>query len=211
MMTINRAMALATILAIVPLTGAVLALDDAKQAGIDGDGYLSSWLVLAPIPMEEGQGGSDGLGKEQVKDEASLNPKAGDKTKAGEKELTWKEAEAKEGVVDFNAYLGEKTEHSVAYAVSVIVADEEKADVTIKVGSDDQVRVYLNGKKIHSNDEARPLEKDQDSIGGITLKKGRNVLVLKVVNEGDDWSGSARILDKDGAPIKGLKATTKPE
>jgi hypothetical protein len=210
MMTINRAMALATILAILPLTRPAAALDDEK-AGIDGDGYISTWLVLAPIPLEKDQAGADGLAKAQVKDEASLKPKAGDKIEVDGKELTWKEAGTKEGVLNFNELLGSVTAESVAYAVSTIVAEEEKSDVTLKVGSDDQVRIFLNGKQIHSNDEARPLEKDQDSIGGITLKKGRNVLVVKVVNGADDWQSSVRFLDKDGAPIKGITATTKPE
>ena len=68
------------------------------------------------------------------------------------------------------------------------------------------------GKAIHANDEARPLDKDDaDTIEGVTLKKGRNVLVLKVVNEGGDWQGSIRIVDKDGNPIKGLIATIEPE
>jgi hypothetical protein len=91
------------------------------------------------------------------------------------------------------------------------LAEDDVADVTFKVGSDDQVRIYLNGKRIHSVDEARPFEKDEDTVGGLSLKKGRNVLVMKVVNEGEDWEGSLRVLGKDGAPIKGLKATTKAE
>ena len=34
---------------------------------------------------------------------------------------------------------------------------------------------------------------------------------MKVVNEGSDWGASARFVDKDGAPIKGIKATIEPE
>ena len=33
----------------------------------------------------------------------------------------------------------------------------------------------------------------------------------KVVNEKIDWSGCARFTDKDGNPLKGLKAGTKPK
>jgi hypothetical protein len=212
MMMIHRAAVLATILAILPAGRAVVALeDDDAKGGIDAEGYIGSWLVLSPIKLDEGQGGAEGLAKEQVKDEADLKPKAGDKVEVAGKELAWKAAEAEDGVVDFNKIIGEVTEQSVAYAVSYLESDEDQADVTFKVGSDDQVRVYLNGKRVHSNDEARPFEKDEDTIAGLSLKKGRNVLVLKVVNEGEDWSGSVRVLDKDGAPIKGLKATTKAE
>jgi len=57
----------------------------------------------------------------------------------------------------------------------------------------------------------RPLEKDEDSVPGLALKKGLNVLVVKVVNEEEDWAVSARFVDKDGKPVAGLKATTKRE
>jgi hypothetical protein len=210
-MTIHRAVALATLLAILPAGRAVVALDDDAKAGIDGEGYVGSWLVLAPIKLDEGQDGAEGLGKEQVKDEAALKPKAGDKVDVAGKELAWKAAEAEDGILDFNKLLGDTTEQSVGYAVTYLMAEDDVADVTFKVGSDDQVCLYLNGKRIHSVAEARPFEKDEDTVAGLSLKKGRNVLVMKVVNEGEDWEGSVRVLGKDGALIKGLKATTKAE
>jgi len=211
-MTTFRAMALATILAFLPLNRGLVAFDDDDvKNGIDGEGYISSWLVLAPIPLEEGVEGASAIAKEQIKDEASLKPKAGEKVELGGKEYAWKAAKADDGELDFNEFLGQETENSVAYAVTTLVLGEEKTDVTLKLGSDDQVRVYLNGKQIHSNDEARPLEKDEDSVEGLTLKKGRNVLVVKVVNEGSDWATSVRFVDKDGAPIKGISATIEPE
>jgi hypothetical protein len=43
----------------------------------------------------------------------------------------------------------------------------------------------------------------------LTLKKGSNTIVFKVINEGGDWSGCARFTDKDGKPIKGLKVEFK--
>lgn len=211
-MTIHRAALLAALLAIVPATPAVLATDDDdKKAGIDAEGYVSSWLVLAPIKLEESQEGPEALAKEQVKDEAKLQPKAGEKIEAGGKQMAWKVATAEEGLVDFNKFLGEETEHSVAYAATYLIVEDDTEGVTLKVGSDDQVRIFLNGKLVHSNDDDRPFEKDDDSIDGLTLKKGRNVLVMKVVNGEADWIGSVRLLNKDGAPIKGLKATTESE
>jgi hypothetical protein len=99
----------------------------------------------------------------------------------------------------------------VGYAVAYIIADADLGALTLTLGSDDQVKVYLNGKEIHSNDEGRALEKDEDSVPGLSMKKGLNVLVVKVVNEEEDWAVSARFIDKDGKPVTGLKATTKPE
>ena len=203
----HRATPLVVVMAAV-LSGTTAVGDDAKE-GFDAEGYVCTWLVLAPIPLNEGQNGADALEKDGVAGEANLKPEAGDKVDVGGKNLTWKECHAKEQILDFNELLGKKTENSVGYAVAYIVADADVDDVTLKVGSDDQIKVYLNGKAIHSHDEGRPLEKDEDNIAGLSLRKGRNVLVVKVVNEEDDWAMSARFVDKDGKPVTGLKATTK--
>lgn len=188
------------------LSAAVIAAADEKS-GVDEDGYIQKWLVLAPIPLEENQSGADGLDKEQLKDEAKLKPKAKDKAKAGGKDLVWKEHTSKDHLLDFNGLLGGQTEDSVAYAVSYVTAAEELKGVKMKVGSDDQVKVWLNGKEVHKNTNARPLEKDEDSAE-VTLKKGVNVLVVKVVNEKVDWGLCVRFMDKDDKPLTKLKAKT---
>jgi len=205
----NRAIPLMVVLAAV-LPSARAVEDRTKDDGIDSGGYVSTWLVLCPIPLKGGQGGADALAQEHVKGEGKLKPKAGDKIEAGGTSLVWKECHAKDQVLNFNDVLGQQTENSVGYAVAYIVVGADCDDVTLKLGSDDQVKVYLNGKLIHSNDEARPFELDEDSVPGLALKKGLNSLVVKVVNEEEDWELSARFIDKDGKPVPGLTATTKP-
>jgi len=180
--------------------------DDAS--GLDDEGFVQRWLVLAPIPLAENQSGAEGLDKEQIKDEAKIKAKAGDKVKVGDKDLVWKEHVAKEFLLDFNGILGAQTEDSVAYAVTYIVAPEELKGLKMKTGSDDQVKVFLNGKEVFKHAEPRPLEKDEDTTE-VTLQKGVNVLVVKVVNEKVDWSFCVRFLDKDDKVLKNLKAQTK--
>jgi hypothetical protein len=190
--------------ALSPLTLA-MAADD--KSGLDGEGFIQRWLVLAPIPLAENESGSDAVDKQQVKDEAKLKPKAGDKTAAGGKELAWKEHTASDHLLDFNGLLGAQTEDSVAYAVTYIVAPEEMKGVKMKTGSDDQLKVWLNGKEVFKFAEPRAADKDQDS-NDVTLQKGVNVLVAKVVNEKVDWSLCVRFTDKDDKPITTLKAKT---
>ena len=202
----NRAIPLMAILAaVLPAT----VVGDQVKDGIDAEGYICTWLVLAPIPLKQGQEGAGALDEEPVKGEANLKPEAGDKLDVDGKDLTWKECPAKDQILDFNGLLGKRTENSVGYAVAYITADADVADLTLKLGSDDQVKVYLNGKPIHSNDEGRPFEKDEDSVLGLSLRRGLNVLVVKLINEEEDWAVSARFVDKDGKPVAGLKATTK--
>lgn len=179
------------------------ALPDEEQSGQNDEGFITTWLLLAPIPLENGQSGADALNKEQLTEEAKLQPKAGDKVKVGGEELVWKKYRAKDFFFDFNAFLGKPTEDSIGYAVCYIYADAEMKDITLKTGSDDQAKVYLNGKEVLKQEEDRPLERDENS-SEVTLHKGVNVLVFKVINEKEDWSGCARFLDKDGKVVKGL-------
>ena len=179
------------------------AADDQKK-GAD-EGFVRKWLVLAPIALGATESAPDALDKQQIKDEAKLNPKAGDKVKVGDKELVWKALTSKEDMLDFNAFLGAETDDSVGYAVTIIVAPEEMKGVKMKTGSDDQMKVYLNGKEVIKVTDARPADTDQDTTE-VTLQKGENVLVAKVINEKVEWKFCVRFCDKADKPIKSLKA-----
>jgi hypothetical protein len=178
-----------------------------EKSGLDGEGFVQKWLILLPIPLPDGESGADAIDKEQVKGEAMLKPKVGDKVKAGGKDLAWKEHTSKDHLLDFNAILGSVTEDSVAYAVTYIVAPEELKGVKMKTGSDDQAKVYLNGREVFKMPDARATEKDQDTTE-VTLRKGVNVLVVKVVNEKIDWSFCVRFTDKNDQPLIKLTAKT---
>ena len=177
----------------------------------DDEGFLRQWLVLAPIPLADGQSGADAVGLEQVPDEAKLHPKENDKVTVGEKELVWTKRESDDALVDFNKIIGQTTENSVAYAVVYVTAEDEMPGLKLKIGSDDEARVYLNGKELLKHTEARAAEKDQDTVEDVTLKKGINTLILKVVNESEEWSACARFTDKDDKPVTGIELGLKPE
>jgi hypothetical protein len=176
-----------------------------EKSGVDDEGFIQKWLVLAPIPLGADSGAA-ALDREAVKGEAALKPKAGDKVKADDKDVAWKEYAAKDHLLDFNGHLGAQTEDSIGYAVAYITAPAEMA-VKMKTGSDDQCKVWLNGKEVFKFADARPTDKDQDTTE-VTLKKGVNVLVVKVVNEKIDWSFCVRFTDKEDKPITNLTAKT---
>jgi hypothetical protein len=186
------------------------AMPAGEKTGLNDEGFITHWLLLAPIALQEDQTGAAALNVQQIQDEAKLKPKAGDKVKVGGKELAWKEYKVKDYFFDFNDFLGQLTEDSVGFAVSYIHADKEMKDVLLKTGSDDQAMVYLNGKQVLKQDQARSQDRDQDTTE-VSLQKGQNVLIFKVINEKVDWSGSARFTDKDGKVLKGITATTTPK
>ena len=71
----------------------------------DADGYIRDWVMLAPIALPAGRPAGDLIVEEQVKNEAALQPKAGDTVKVNGKELTWQNITASTKYFDFNAIL----------------------------------------------------------------------------------------------------------
>jgi len=175
-------------------------------------GAIKQWMVLAPIPTADGSGAAAlaALEQEQIPQEANLHPRAGERVKVGQSERVWTPVQLQDYLIDFNDFLGEKIEWSVAYAVCYIQSEAAKTGLLLKVGSDDEAKIYLNGKEIYRRGEVRPYKPDQDVVTGVDLKPGLNVMVFKVVNEIDVWKGSVRITDAAGQPVQGLRVTLTP-
>ena len=93
--------------------------------------------------------------------------------------------------------------------VTYVESETERPDVIMAVASNDEGRIYFNGVDIYLFSEPRPLLLDADK-GKVTLKKGVNVIVFKVVNEQNAWQGAMRLLDKSGAPLKDIKIKLSP-
>lgn len=175
----------------------------------DAEGYIRDWLMLAPIPLPEGESGSDALFRRQIGDEATLQPHPGDKVKIGAKELVWQKTTAATNYFDFNATLKTVNDHVAGYLVTYIECESDRPDVIMAVASNDEGRIYFNGVDIYAFSEPRPLMLDADK-GKVTLKKGRNVIVFKVINEQNSWQAALRLLDKSGTPLKDVTIKISP-
>ena len=147
---------------------------------------------------------------EQIRDEGQLRPRAGDATSIGGRELRWKEADANDNVLDFDATLGQVTIGSVAYAACYIQSEAEQHGLQMLVGSQDEAKVYLNGKEVYKAALPHGTVAVQETVQGITLSAGLNVLVFKVVNETQFWKGSIEFKDAQGNQINGIKVTLDP-
>ena len=174
----------------------------------DADGFIRNWLVLAPIAIEGDQGATE-IDRDFLKGEATITPKAGDKVTVGDKSLTWTAHQTSDFFIDFLQSFGkERGEYVAGYAVAYVIADAEMK-VTLALSSNDQGKAWLNGKQVFKFAETRVLEKDTDT-SDVTLVKGQNVLVMKVINEVNNWQGCARFT-KEGFPVKGLKISLTPQ
>ena len=179
-------------------------------ASAQDPGAIREWLLLAPIHFD-GTNGAKALAQQQIPDEAHLRPRAGDRSRIGGSDLLWQEFHLDDYGLDFRE-LTRKThaDWRLAYAVCYIESETSQPDLIMKVGSDNQSKVYLNDKEIYRYEEPRPFVPDEDEVRGVAFKAGLNVLVFKVVNETQDWRGSIRFTDATGQPVKGIRVTLSP-
>ena len=186
-----------------------LAAAPPQAASPDAEGFIRNWLVLAPIGIEGDQGASE-IDRDFIKGEAAARPKAGDVVSVGPgQSVTWTAHQTSDYFIDFLQSFGKtRGEYVAGYAVAYVVADDEMK-VTLALSTNDQGKAWLNGKEVFKFAETRTLEKDTDKVE-VALTKGVNVLMLKVVNEVNNWQACARFL-KDGKPLTGLKTQLTPQ
>jgi len=99
-------------------------------------------------------------------------------------------------------------EQCVVYLRSrVIVPKETKA--SLEIGSDDGVKLWLNGKLVHANNVMRPIAAGQDKAQA-TLKEGPNDFLLKVTQNNMGFAACVRVRNADGSVIEGMRFQAGP-
>jgi WD40 repeat protein len=183
-----------------------------RVADAQNPGAIKEWLLLAPMEFEgqNHQAALEALDHEQIPRENDLRPRNGERVKVGREERTWRAVKLPDYRIDFSNIVGDLIEWSAAYAVCYIQSETEQSGLVIRVGSDDEAKIYLNGKQIYRNEEVGGWDPDKDEVAGVGLKAGLNVLVFKVVNENAGWQGSVRFTDAAGQPVKGIRVTLEP-
>ncbi len=94
-------------------------------------------------------------------------------------------------------------EQCVAYARTWVHAEQPQT-ARLEIGSDDGVKVWLNGKVVHANNTSRALKPGADKVN-VTLNSGWNLLLLKVTQNNQGWAFCARFLSPDGAHLEGVR------
>ena len=80
---------------------------------------------------------------------------------------------------------GDIDDHS-SYALFSLTSDADRTGVRMLVGSDDAIKVWLNGEVVHKNAINRPAKDFQDTFQ-VDLKKGENLLLVKVSERAGAW------------------------
>ncbi len=95
-----------------------------------------------------------------------------------------------------------------SYAVINVVSKSKKNAVEARAGSDDSIKIWMNGKEVHNNPVNRGASDFLDTFE-VDLKKGDNVFLVKVCERGGGWSMFVGIdadleynLDFKGLPVE---------
>jgi len=172
-------------------------------------GFICDWLVCGefPNPPRPGQRHYDhkppcvGLDTDYLVEhggDAGIVPVAGMTHRRPDGSIAvWTEF-ASGDVLNFNHAIKDRPrENAVAYAYARVEC-EESAELTMGLGSDDGVRVWLNGEMIHDKICPRGVRIDQDQVP-VTLRKGVNHLLAKVENGAGGFGLAVRFFDSSSA------------
>jgi hypothetical protein len=176
---------------------------------LPSDVYVRNWMVLGPIPFDPGNyAGTEA--QAVIEDGSFAGGAEGGLTagKPGDKAFgaTWQHYVPPAGsrfpqMIDLSATYG-GPDYALAYAVAHVYSENEMTGYSIYLGSDDYVKVWLNGRLLHTWAEgSRAVGQDDDRIEGIALRKGWNKLVVKCVNLKATWGFILRIADEEDRPL----------
>jgi hypothetical protein len=99
-------------------------------------------------------------------------------------------------------------EQRVAYARTWIYSPGEHP-ARLEMGTDDGVKVWLNGRLIHANNAVRALQPGSDKVD-VTLRQGWNPLLLKITQNVMGWEFCVHLVAPDGTPIPGIRTSATP-
>jgi HEAT repeat protein len=158
-------------------------------------GFLCHWWLLGPLPNPDNRAFDQAF-----IDETSLAPLRLETVRVDNRSLRWREIRITDpqGVVDLTPFF-RQTEWVACYAYTEFVVDSDM-DAELRLGSDDSVKVWLNGQLVHQFGGMRGLTVDQDRVR-VQLRKGINRLLLKVTQGGGGWEFCVRLVDLQGNPI----------
>ncbi|MEJ2050715.1 MAG: serine hydrolase, partial [Calditrichota bacterium] len=187
-------LSMATIV-ILSFSGQAAPQQAASTAELSPDTYLTRWLVLGPISVA---GDTGVVPDEMVQRQAfETDPKmedftavtAGQSYRFGTREYQWRTVASEDQAVDLNKVFAQR-DYAFAYAWTEVTVPEERS-VLMAVGSDDGVKVWVNGELVHENWTARALQPDED-LFAVHFRPGKNRILLKVQDIEGEWGFSLR-------------------
>lgn len=165
-------------------------------------GLIGEFSLIGPFDNSAGRGHEEVYGPERGEGLQPIRGKAGF--------VRWRSVEraAPDGVLPLASLL-EPSNEATAY-VAVVLTCERRVDVALRVGSVDQLAVFLDGRPIHRSDQRRAARMDQETIP-LALTPGAHLLMLK-----SSWLESeaellVRLTAPSGGPARGVRVDGRLE
>jgi putative membrane-bound dehydrogenase-like protein len=138
---------------------------------------IRTWHLVGGFPKDKGE----------PKVDLTKAPDMSHPVILGEKSLPWKKIETNDPTGRVQPAQHVKPTDSVwVLAYTTIESDEEKS-VEFLLGSDDQAKLYVNGKKVYEFNNNRGWNGENLDKGRMTLKKGTNDIFFLCGNDGGPW------------------------
>ncbi len=159
--------------------------------------FISTWNICGPFPLAQdslrGRHGLDIV----YPPEQEINLKKTYRG-AGGQEVRWHLVKTeKSGFLDLTIF--HPSDFVIAYALSYVYSPREQT-LPLYLGSDDGIKVFLNGKEIYCLFKIRPAVPDQDTVS-VKFQKGWNTLLLKIENNLGGYGCYARLSDPEDSLV----------
>jgi hypothetical protein len=163
--------------------------------------FVRNWQLLGPFPTAPGQAHDAVFPPEH-------EPIQLHKAHNGHGGLVrWRPYHSDKDLIDLGDFF-KYHDAGVAYAVSWVHSDGDQ-HVTLGIGSDDGVVVWVNREKVDDAREARPAVPGRDMVKA-HLREGWNEILAKVDNISDGWALYLEFRTTDGGQPLKMYSTTEP-
>jgi len=98
--------------------------------------------------------------------------------------------------------------NAVAYVTCTVTSPREQRGI-MRIGSDDDAILWIDGRQVWRHDGERGIHRDQD-VAPVTVPAGTSRILAKVYNRVDMWGFSLRVTDEAGRPLEGLAFSPTP-
>ena len=155
--------------------------------------FITDWSLLGPFYTQKSHDLDQDFLLEQG-GEANIRPSQEQEFRNSKNQtLKWRPISGREKIINLIEEIGRLGNVS-AYAFCQIEGSGEEY-VEFGLGSDDSVKVWINGQVVHQSQEPRGVMVDQDQFN-VKLNPGSNTCLIKVSQGMGDWGFVIRPVDR---------------
>ena len=158
------------------------------QNKISAGRYITDWWLVGPFDNK----GRKGMETEYPPEKEFIP----NRTYTGHQtqQVGWQLYDGKDDAYISLAKVFNQSNEAVAYARRIFNV-KEKTSLKIGLGSNDGIKMWVNGKLLHSHIIARTARPNDDVLS-VTFNKGENVVLLKIDQLGGGWGFYFSILEE---------------